>query len=111
MKAIILSGLHFKMSKNFEKEVQKLIPEGIKEVCIYAFQMKWKGYGQYDYSLRLTIDGEDKEFKWHTNDSQSYDFWKNRERDTLLNNFEKRRILSLLEQYQDELNEMCYEVS
>jgi hypothetical protein len=104
MKAYIISTLGFKLTENFRKEVQKRIPDGIQEVWLCSFEMKWKGYGQYSYRLLIELDGITNVFAWETNDSMSYDFWKGAERNREIDNFEKRRTLSLLEQYQDEMH-------
>jgi hypothetical protein len=104
MKANIISSLGFKLTENFKKEVQKRIPDGIQEVWLFNFEIKWKGYGQYSYRLLIQLDDIHEVFKWETNDSRSYDFWKGAERNREIDNFEKRRILSLLEQYQDEMH-------
>lgn len=103
MKTNISSLLNFKLTENFKKELRKLIPNGIKKVWLHNFDMKWKGHGQYVYVLDIEVDAEKMSFKWETNDSESYDFWKGAQRSISIDNFEKRRILSLFEQYQDEL--------
>jgi hypothetical protein len=105
MKAHITSKLHFVCTENFKKELGKLIPNNIKDVWLISFKMEWLGYGSYIYHLRLAIDDKEFNFKYHTNDSESYDFWKRSERNKRVNDFEKRRILSLFEHYQDEINE------
>lgn len=105
MKTHITSNLHFECTENFKNELRKRIPNNIKDVWLTSFQMDWLGYGSYVYHLRLSIDYKEFSFKWQTNDSESYDFWKGAERNREIDNFEKRRILSLFEQYQDEINE------
>jgi hypothetical protein len=106
MKAYIISTLGFKLTENFRKEVQKRIPDGIQEVWLCSFAIRRKGYGQYEYRLLIELDSKTEVFTWETNDSRSYDFWKGAERNREIDNFEKRRILSLLEQYQDEMHEI-----
>ena len=104
MKAEILSNLHFPLTANFKKELNKLIPIGIKEIYLSTFVMSWEGYGKYEYRLCLEIDNKMTVFRWETTDSESYDYWKGAERNKMIDDFEKRKILSLFEQYQDELN-------
>lgn len=106
MKANIMSSLQFELTDNFKKEVQKRIPDGIKEVWLYHFEMVWIGHGHYKYELLVIIDEAKQIFTWETNASDMYDFWKGAERTRKVIDFEKNRVLSLLEQYQDELYEL-----
>lgn len=106
MKANLTSSLLFDTTENFKKEVLKRIPSGIKEVWLFDCGMNWKGRGNYEYYLTIDIDGSREVFKRSTNDSMAYDFYKGEDRNRNIDNFEKRIVLSLLEDYQDELNEI-----
>jgi hypothetical protein len=108
MKANIISSLGFKLTDNFKTNLRKLLPDNVSEVWLFDFGMKWKGFGLYSYYLSVEINEEKLYFTYENTDSESYDFWKGAERNREIDNFEKRRILSLFEQYQDELNNMEY---
>jgi hypothetical protein len=93
-----------KSSKNFEKNVAKLLPEGVTEINLSSCGMKRaSGYGSYHFFLDVKInDSEYFTFTKHTNSSPAWDAWTGIEAGTMKHdNFNKATALMLLEENQD----------
>lgn len=104
MKTLVLNSITNQASKNFEKNVAKLLPEGITEIYLSSCGMKRaNGYGSYNYFLDIKInDTEFLTLKSHTNSSPAWDEWTNIEYGTVkCDNFKKATALMLLEDNQD----------
>lgn len=98
-KAEILVVLNIKSTKNFEKNVQKLLPKNVKELYLSSCGMnRASGYGSYNYFLDLEVNGERMTFTKFTHDSQAFDNYQDFELGQRnYENWVKGTVLSLLE--------------
>ena len=98
-KAEILMVLNIKSTKNFENNVQKLLPDNVKKIYLTSCGMsRASGYGSYNFYLDLEVNGEQTTFKKFTHDSQTFDNYQDLElgqRD--YENWIKGTVLELLE--------------
>lgn len=106
----LLNCLSFKSTANFEKNVIKLLPEGVKKITLYSVGMSRVGYGSYNYILDVEINGERKDLKSFTHDSTAYDYYQDLEYQSRNHaNWEKQTTLMLLEECQHQIIELVEE--
>lgn len=102
-----ISYLRFTITKNFEKNVMKLIPEGVNEVILWTVGMKKVGTGSYNYYLCLDVNGVTTILKVFTHSSPAWDFWTDLEVGTrAYDNWSKQTVLMILEDKREEIEEM-----
>lgn len=103
-----INALPIANSANFEKNVIKLLPEGVEKIYLDACGMeRASGYGSYNFFLAIEINGKYLKIKSNTNSSPSWDAYQDLETGT--RNFEnwiKATTLWLLEEKEDEIIEL-----
>jgi hypothetical protein len=106
-----LNGLPVAKSANFQKNVIKNLPKGINQIYLDSCSMeRCSGYGSYNFVLRLEINNVSHALRSHTNDSESFDNYKDLEHGT--RNFEnwiKSTALMLLDDNKDLIIELIEE--
>ena len=106
-----LNGLPVAKSANFQNNVIKNLPEGVNQIYLDSCSMeRCSGYGSYNFVLRLEINNVSITLRSHTNDSQSFDAYKDLEWGT--RNFEnwiKATALMLLDENRDLIIELIQE--
>lgn len=104
----ISSVLNIKITKNFENNIKKTLPEGVNKIYLNSCGMKkLSGYGSYHYFLDIEINNQKITLTEHTHDSQSFDYWQDLELGTRkFENFIKNVVLSLLELREEEIIEL-----
>jgi len=99
-KVIKVYAAHIEESKRFINRIENVLPSNVNEIVIHECGMvRASGYGQYKYFIDGIIDGESFSFKKHTTDSMLWDWYQSCEPNRLFENWKKRRIVSLLEDY------------
>lgn len=111
MKTLVLNSITNTASKNFEKNVCKLLPEGVTEIYLSSCGMQRVGTGSYNYFLDFSINNSSvMTFKQFTHSSPAWDAWQDIEAGTRAHdNFNKGTALMILEECKDEIIELLNE--
>ena len=111
MKTLVLNSITKKASKNFEKNVSKLLPRGVSEIYLSSCGMERVGTGSNNYFLEFKInDVEYLKLKKFTNSSPAWDEWTDIESGTQKHdNFNKATALMILEDCKNEIEEYLNE--
>lgn len=111
MKTLVLNSITSKASKNFEKNVSKLLPEGVNEIYLSSCGMERVGTGSYNYFLEFKInDSGYLKLKKFTHSSPAWDEWTDIEAGTRKHdNFNKSVALMILEDCKSEIEEYLTE--
>ena len=101
-----LSGVD--RSERFNKQVAKLIPNGVDEVKLWSLSFdRLMGWGHYSIKVEMYIDNDPVTVTKTTTDSTAFDLYKGLEYTSRpFQNFVKRAVLAVLEHNQDELPEI-----
>jgi len=98
--SIAINARHIENSKNFQKRVLGILPDFIEDIeVIEAGMERSSGYGQYNYFIEGSLNGEFFRFKKHTTSSQEWDWYNESETNRLFANWKKNLIISMLEDY------------
>jgi len=93
----MLNGIE--QSKNFHTRIAKVCPPWVENIELSGAGMnRAGGYGQYQYFLEGSINGEYFYFTKPTTDSQTWDWYVDCEPNRAFSNWVKAITISLLEQ-------------
>lgn len=106
-----LNALPVAKTLNFEKNVLKLLPEGVSKVHLDTCGMqRASGYGSYNFFCEIEINGEHITLKSHTNSSPAWDAYQDLEHGTRkFENWIKSTVLWLIEEKREEITELILE--
>lgn len=90
---------HLSSSKAFENKIAKLVPADSYIEVIEMGMQRASGYGSYYFYLEGELNGEVFNFKKHTNDSEIWDWYQSCETNRTFENWKKKKILKLLQEY------------
>ena len=103
----LINALPIAKTANFEKNVIKLLPEGVEKIYLDTCGMqRASGYGSYNFFLEADVNGKRVVLKSHTNSSPSWDAYQDLEQGTRkFENWIKATALWLLEEGKEEILE------
>ena len=88
-----------RQSKNFELKLNKVLPSVVETIDLQEVGMRRaSGYGSYNYYLDCEINGVQMTLSRFTNDSCSWDAYKDMEENTTYDNWCKNTALALLKE-------------